>query len=165
MAILIGAYSCKKPCAEKGGPLSQEERSWFVQPNGGTAVYILEGTSTTDTVAIGVFAIQNRMGHFYREEHCEWGYEAGTQLVAPGVIVEVEHYATGTEGNLNSARIFGMHFSDYTPQNGVSVNGATYDAAYVMPGNPDSQVHDIVFNKAHGLIAYTRSGQRWLRVP
>ncbi len=109
--------------------------------------------------------INEVMGHFEREEHCEWGYQAASQLVAEGMEVAVEHYGAGVEGNLNSARINGLHFSDYPAQDAVVINGVSYDDAQVMLGDSTAYVHDIVFSKSTGLIAYTRDGIRWLREP
>ncbi|HMC96181.1 MAG TPA: hypothetical protein VKG92_00865 [Flavobacteriales bacterium] len=166
LALAIAASGCRKDCEEKGGVLSADERSWFVEPAGGAVRYRLEGTDSIITVVPASVELKWNKGNFEREEHCEWGYQTGSQSVAPGILlVEVEHCGVGVEENLNSARIFGLHFSDYTPQDALEVNNATYNAVYVMPGSITSPVHDIVFSKEVGLIAYTHDGERWLREP
>ena len=165
MVLTMTASGCKKDCDPKGGVLSADELSWFVEPAGVAVQYRKEGTETIIDVVPVAVDLKWMKGDFEREEHCEWGYQTGSQLVAPGIPVEVEHYGIGIEGNLNSARVFGSHFSDHDPQNGLEVNGATYNGAYVLPGSASSSVHDIIFSKEAGLIAYTRDGERWLREP
>lgn len=164
LCVLVSG-GCKRSCEEKGGPLSAEERSWFIEPAGDSVRYRHEGTATIVSQGTGPVLINEVMGHFEREEHCEWGYQAASQMVAEGVQVAVEHYGPGVESNLNSARINGLHFSDHPAQNGVVINGVTYDDVHVMPGDGNASVHDIIFSKTDGLIAYTRDGVRWLREP
>lgn len=165
VGIVLAGCRNKEDCDAKGGPLSAEERTWFVATE--QATFKLEGRDSTQVITPIPIQITIVRGSHSVEEHCDWTYESGDQPLGIDLGVYVAHYGIGCEENANSAALsnyyFNDRFSELTAHDHVLINGVEHNGVYVAAGDAEHSLSDIWFSRSEGLLALTKGGERWIR--
>ena len=172
--ILLLSSCTKDTCEDKYYYLTNDEISWLSY-SGGEVLIFKSNDGLYDTSKVSN-RILNYEGKHIFESKCSELYQNGLiniPLADSGFSIVVKHIDNSASiilpiPHTNSYFQFAK-FSDFSPQNNISINGTTYNNVYVM--NLDTTnflqptVWRIFYTKQNGILKFDiTKGQNWTRV-
>jgi hypothetical protein len=171
--LSLTLYSCGKKCTSTSGLLTSDELSW-IPYSGGEKLIFKNQNANIDTLYVGQRIVGTNSGttedHPCTHPHQEIDISTSDFLSTASFGIYIAH---GDQWNYGGAKgidangVSSFQFTNYTPQNNISINGNIYNSVYVM--NIDTSTYTvptiwkIYYTKANGILKYefTKNGGVW----